>query len=223
VNVVLDLLVALVMAIVAEVVLRPLHKGWQRLPFQVAKLAGLRLPVEPENLRELVYEAEWKPELHHILTDSPGGNIRRFLEAMRYAVGLSFGVTKLCAEFGARPVLLLRLMRATAHRQFPSLGTGVVFSSVVPISLLIAIYAATHGFDRPPSFSDLYAYSALAVIGGLATRLAVIESRQAVLRPRSSGNQRQLVGVPPAPVVGCPDVVLADAAEPEDVEDHPDS
>ncbi len=110
------LVVPLVAAIVAEVLLATLRKVRSRMPFQIAKVA--RVLLSPE-LRELVYVAEWEPELQHILTESEGGALRRFWEALKYAVALPFGVPRVRREMGAPP------MGAALRRLLQAIGAAV--------------------------------------------------------------------------------------------------
>lgn len=90
--------VAIVAAVVLDVCKAVGDRQYKRLPFRVLKVASRVLPAE---IRKSEYEQNWLPELHHILTDSPGGELRRYGRGTMFAASLLVGARVVVREAGA--------------------------------------------------------------------------------------------------------------------------
>ena len=93
-------LVPFVMAVLAEIFLGVTKRQGRQLPFRIAWVARRMLP---EELRDLVYEADWSVELLTILRDLPCGPVRRYWEALKYSCGLLLASRRVAREMGVLP------------------------------------------------------------------------------------------------------------------------
>jgi hypothetical protein len=92
--------VPFVMAVLAEIFLGVTKRQGRQLPFRIARVARRMLP---EELRDLVYEADWSVELLTILRDLPCGPVRRYWEALKYSCGLLVASRRVAREMGVLP------------------------------------------------------------------------------------------------------------------------
>lgn len=91
----LSLLVALVIAVLGELISDEVRARLDRLPLALLSAAARRL--SPEQRDEL-YERAWFPELHHILRGDQATPITRLIHGMRYAVRLWLAAPQIMRE-----------------------------------------------------------------------------------------------------------------------------
>src|SRR5438477_397080 len=83
-------------------------------------------------------------ELHHILIDSAGGPVRRYCEALRYAVSLPFAVKGLCREFGvSQRTPKVRAWLIDKSTGLPRFGLFAYCLSVMAGSLVYAVVSTS--------------------------------------------------------------------------------
>jgi len=156
----LGLLLALIIAVLGELVSDEVRARLDRLPLVLLSAAARRLSSEQRN--EL-YERAWLPELHHILRGEQATPITRLIHGMRYAVRLWLAAPQIMRE--------LEPDRAPATRsgrmlQFVFAPIYVVVYSMT--RLPIAAASTTYAIRHPSWICGLAAACCIAMICAFA-------------------------------------------------------
>jgi hypothetical protein len=144
----LAFVVAFVALAVRDLVKDELRGQIERVPHRLLWLARLRLPAE---LRVRFYDAEWRPELEHILTRLESTPLTRLAVGTGYAFGLLWAASRIACEYGA-----------PAHHRMP-----------VPLLLGVAGLAALLSLTSGLGIFGAYLGAALSLLCGLVVVVVV--------------------------------------------------
>ncbi|MBF8184816.1 hypothetical protein ITP53_03470 [Nonomuraea sp. K274] len=143
------LILAIIAAVIVEIVKARARKHYQSLPFLILRLARLTLP---RDLRVEFYDEVWAPDLYYQLTASGQRVLVRFARSMRFSLSLLLTARSIALADTGRPTLRARMLGG--YQLFPRrlrwmCWQLVAFAVVGTPLMIIVLYFPAEIFDLP--------------------------------------------------------------------------